>query len=273
MDSEAARPPDVADDEDRATAQPVDPHAGRQAEQDERQELDRRRAARPRTASTFEHGRRDQREREQADLRPELADRLGRPQLQEVGVAEEACGVGRSRRRSLAAVGVRCATRRRRRCPSGRRSIVGVLVESVPNVSEGRRLDVVDRLADAIAGVPGVYLLDRTSDASHNRSVFTLAGEHEAGDRGPRAARRGGDPRDRHGRATPASTRGSGRSTSSRSSRSATTTMDDCVELARAFGERLADAASTCRSTSTPRPRRAPTGSSSPTSGAASTRA
>jgi glutamate formiminotransferase len=55
-----------------------------------------------------------------------------------------------------------------------------VLVESVPNVSEGRRLDVVDRLADAVASVAGVHLLDRTSDASHNRSVLTLAGEHEA---------------------------------------------------------------------------------------------
>ena len=55
-----------------------------------------------------------------------------------------------------------------------------MLVESVPNVSEGRRLDVVDRLADAITSVPGVFLLDRTSDASHNRSVFTLAGEHDA---------------------------------------------------------------------------------------------
>jgi glutamate formiminotransferase len=54
-----------------------------------------------------------------------------------------------------------------------------VLIESVPNVSEGRRLDVVDALADAITSVDGVYLLDRTSDASHNRSVFTLAGEHE----------------------------------------------------------------------------------------------
>ncbi len=50
------------------------------------------------------------------------------------------------------------------------------LVESVPNVSEGRRLDVVDRLATAIASVDGVHLLDRTSDASHNRSVFTIAG-------------------------------------------------------------------------------------------------
>jgi glutamate formiminotransferase / 5-formyltetrahydrofolate cyclo-ligase len=50
------------------------------------------------------------------------------------------------------------------------------LVESVPNVSEGRRLDVVERLATAISSVNGVHLLDRTSDASHNRSVFTLAG-------------------------------------------------------------------------------------------------
>lgn len=52
-----------------------------------------------------------------------------------------------------------------------------MLVESVPNVSEGRRLEVVDRLAAAITSVPGVFLLDRTSDASHNRSVFTIAGE------------------------------------------------------------------------------------------------
>jgi len=52
-----------------------------------------------------------------------------------------------------------------------------MLVESVPNVSEGRRPEVLDRLASAITSVPGVFLLDRTSDASHNRSVFTLAGE------------------------------------------------------------------------------------------------
>ena len=55
-----------------------------------------------------------------------------------------------------------------------------MLVESVPNVSEGRRIDVVDRLAGAISSVVGVALLDRTSDASHNRSVFTIAGDHVA---------------------------------------------------------------------------------------------
>ena len=50
------------------------------------------------------------------------------------------------------------------------------LVECVPNVSEGRRGDVIDRLAAAIRAVEGVRLLDRTSDADHNRSVFTFAG-------------------------------------------------------------------------------------------------
>jgi len=55
-----------------------------------------------------------------------------------------------------------------------------VLIESVPNYSEGRRPEVVDRLAAAVDSVAGAYLLDRTSDASHHRSVLTLAGEHEA---------------------------------------------------------------------------------------------
>jgi glutamate formiminotransferase / 5-formyltetrahydrofolate cyclo-ligase len=50
------------------------------------------------------------------------------------------------------------------------------LIEVVPNFSEGRRLDVVDRLAAAVESTPSVYLLDRTSDASHNRSVLTFAG-------------------------------------------------------------------------------------------------
>jgi len=53
-------------------------------------------------------------------------------------------------------------------------------VEVVPNVSEGRRTDVVDRIAAALSGTPGVHLLDRTSDASHNRSVLTLAGSPDA---------------------------------------------------------------------------------------------
>jgi glutamate formiminotransferase len=50
------------------------------------------------------------------------------------------------------------------------------LVECVPNVSEGRRADVIAALAHAIAG-PGVRVLDQSSDPSHNRTVFTFAGE------------------------------------------------------------------------------------------------
>src|SRR5689334_22852998 len=57
---------------------------------------------------------------------------------------------------------------------------LAMLVESVPNYSEGRRLEVVDRLARAVEATAGAYLLDRTSDASHNRSVLTLAGEAAA---------------------------------------------------------------------------------------------
>jgi glutamate formiminotransferase len=57
---------------------------------------------------------------------------------------------------------------------------VPALVECVPNISEGRRAEVISAVASAIAAVPGVRLLDQTSDADHNRSVFTFAGEPEA---------------------------------------------------------------------------------------------
>ena len=51
------------------------------------------------------------------------------------------------------------------------------LVECVPNVSEGRRPEVVDEVVAAFAGAdPVVLVLDRSSDADHDRSVLTLAG-------------------------------------------------------------------------------------------------
>jgi glutamate formiminotransferase / 5-formyltetrahydrofolate cyclo-ligase len=114
------------------------------------------------------------------------------------------------------------------------------LVESVPNVSEGRRLEVVERLADAIGSVPGVHLLDQTSDASHNRSVFTLAGPAgpvgEALDRLVGAAietidmetHRGEHPRIGAVDVIPFVPLGD-------------TTMDEAVELARVFGRRIAE--------------------------------
>jgi glutamate formiminotransferase len=53
------------------------------------------------------------------------------------------------------------------------------VIECVPNVSEGRRAEIIEAMAVAIRGVTGVRLLDHSSDASHNRSVFTLAGDAE----------------------------------------------------------------------------------------------
>lgn len=53
------------------------------------------------------------------------------------------------------------------------------IVECVPNISEGRRPEVVEAVVDVVRGVEGVKLLDYSSDASHNRSVITFAGEPE----------------------------------------------------------------------------------------------
>jgi glutamate formiminotransferase / 5-formyltetrahydrofolate cyclo-ligase len=114
-----------------------------------------------------------------------------------------------------------------------------VLVESVPNVSEGRRPDVVDRMAEAISSVPGVSLLDRTSDASHNRSVFTIAGEHEGVTTAlenlvetaiheiDMNAHEGEHPRIGAVDVIPFIPL-------------ADTTIDGCIDLARSFGERIA---------------------------------
>jgi len=51
------------------------------------------------------------------------------------------------------------------------------LIECIPNFSEGRDAGVVCKLAEAAGSVPGVTLLDYTSDTSHNRSVLTLVGD------------------------------------------------------------------------------------------------
>ena len=114
------------------------------------------------------------------------------------------------------------------------------LVESVPNFSEGRRIEVVDKLAAAVESVPGAFLLDRTSDASHNRSVLPLAGEPapllEALERTVAVAvgeidmehHSGEHPRIGAVDVVPfVPLDGSN--------------MNDCIELAQAFGSRVAD--------------------------------
>jgi glutamate formiminotransferase len=117
---------------------------------------------------------------------------------------------------------------------------MNVLLESVPNVSEGRRSEVVDALAVAIASVPGAFLLDRSSDPDHNRSVFTLAGSAAAVCRALEAlvaraietidmeTHRGEHPRIGAVDVVPFVPLGS-------------TSMAEAVEVARAFGRRIAE--------------------------------
>ena len=58
---------------------------------------------------------------------------------------------------------------------------VARLVECVPNFSAGRRPEVVDEVVAAFVGAdPGVLVLDRSSDADHDRTVLTLAGSGPA---------------------------------------------------------------------------------------------
>jgi glutamate formiminotransferase / 5-formyltetrahydrofolate cyclo-ligase len=114
------------------------------------------------------------------------------------------------------------------------------LVESVPNFSEGRRPEVVERIAAAVEGVAGAQLLDRTSDASHNRSVLTIAGEAEAVVAAVEAAvavaiheidmeeHAGEHPRIGAVDVVPFVPL-------------AGSSMDDCVALARTFGRRIAE--------------------------------
>jgi glutamate formiminotransferase len=115
-----------------------------------------------------------------------------------------------------------------------------VLIESVPNYSEGRRLDVIDRLAADVDATDGAYLLDRTSDPSHNRSVLTIAGEADAVEAALEAtiataielidmeAHEGEHPRIGAVDVIPFVPLGS-------------TTFDDCVALARSFGRRVSE--------------------------------
>ena len=50
----------------------------------------------------------------------------------------------------------------------------------VPNISEGTDLKTVEKVVDAVRSVPGVALLDYSSDADHNRSVISYIGEPQA---------------------------------------------------------------------------------------------
>lgn len=50
------------------------------------------------------------------------------------------------------------------------------LVQCIPNFSEGRRQDVVEKIVNSIAGASGVRVVDYSSDVDHNRCVVTFIG-------------------------------------------------------------------------------------------------
>ena len=54
------------------------------------------------------------------------------------------------------------------------------IVECVPNFSEGRDLEKIDRIVAPFRARSGVKLLDYSNDEDHNRLVVTLIGEPEA---------------------------------------------------------------------------------------------
>jgi glutamate formiminotransferase len=53
------------------------------------------------------------------------------------------------------------------------------LVECVPNFSEGRKTETVERLAQAISSMPTACVLDTHIDPDHNRSVITFVATPE----------------------------------------------------------------------------------------------
>jgi glutamate formiminotransferase / 5-formyltetrahydrofolate cyclo-ligase len=125
--------------------------------------------------------------------------------------------------------------------PPRNATITGVpgLIECVPNFSEGRRPEVVDEIVRAVGQIDGVTLLDHSRDETHNRSVVTFAGSAEPVVRAATAAvgralelidmeqHTGAHPRIGAIDVIPFVPLG-------------TTRIEECVDLARRFGEQIA---------------------------------
>jgi glutamate formiminotransferase/formiminotetrahydrofolate cyclodeaminase len=114
------------------------------------------------------------------------------------------------------------------------------IVECVPNISEGRRKEVYDAIAEAAAAVAGVRLLDVDPGRETNRTVITFVGEPDAVLEGAFQLIRSSyeliDMREHHG---------------AHARMGATdvvpfvpvsgVTMEDCVQLAHRLGRRVGD--------------------------------
>jgi glutamate formiminotransferase / 5-formyltetrahydrofolate cyclo-ligase len=113
------------------------------------------------------------------------------------------------------------------------------LIECVPNFSEGRRPEVVEEIVRAIGQIEGVTVLDHSLDETHNRSVVTFAGSAEPVVRAAIAGvgralelidmdqHTGAHPRIGAVDVIPFVPLGS-------------TRLEECVDLARRFGEQIA---------------------------------
>ncbi len=113
------------------------------------------------------------------------------------------------------------------------------LIECVPNFSEGRRPEVVEAIVRAVGQIEGVTVLDHSRDETHNRSVVTFAGNAEPVVRAGTAAvgralelidmaeHQGAHPRIGAVDVIPFVPLG-------------TTRLEECVDLARRFGEQIA---------------------------------
>ncbi|HEY8170877.1 MAG TPA: glutamate formimidoyltransferase, partial [Candidatus Limnocylindria bacterium] len=113
------------------------------------------------------------------------------------------------------------------------------LIECVPNFSEGRRPEVVEEIVRAIGQIDGITVLDHSSDETHNRSVVTFAGNAEPVVRAATAGvgralelidmeqHSGAHPRIGAIDVIPFVPLGGA-------------TLDECVDLARRFGEQIA---------------------------------
>jgi glutamate formiminotransferase/formiminotetrahydrofolate cyclodeaminase len=114
------------------------------------------------------------------------------------------------------------------------------LVECVPNFSEGRNRSVIDAIADAITSVADVKLLDVDPGADTNRTVYTFVGPPEAvSDAALKAAHKAYELIDmaKHSGAHPRM----GAMDVCPVVPISGVTMDECVEISRGIGRRIAD--------------------------------
>jgi glutamate formiminotransferase/formiminotetrahydrofolate cyclodeaminase len=113
------------------------------------------------------------------------------------------------------------------------------IIECVPNFSEGRDRSIIDAIARSISGVSGVSLLDIDPGADTNRTVYTFVGEPVAvAEAAFRAAKTASELIDmaKHSGAHPRM----GALDVCPFVPVSGATMEDCVEISRVFGARLA---------------------------------